>query len=761
MTSKSMTLLRTDTAPARLSTTVTRQEGQSFEPNVAVIDPTILAERPADFPPEAPPYNLVKASAVGPDIKFEAEFLPDMYVGWEYLVHFDGQTDGAARKVTQEDHDKRSITITVPGEQASQEDVHNLQYQARSPLEDQWSFFSPPSFFTIDTTRPGDPKPGEMEFDKDIEDNGLTDAKLTELGNVLPGRIPSYAQRLHGDMIVGILRKADGTEIGRLTPHQIPYGETNDPPTVLQFPRALIEQAGDGLIRFSYEITDMAGNVSVESEFNEIDVFLRPGIADLLPPMVPAYDDDEPADDKLIDEADARAPVEVQIPGHAEIEIGDEIAVLWGGREQARVEFNGADSTLPVILTIKVSYGEVLAAWADAPPDADGYATIPVSYIVYRAGREAGRPQSPHPVVVNLDQSGGIDPDPETPWNEALGRPVVHHSQWSTGEREDYIPDASIEEDHTFIVPWFQRDIDGNITGEDAFQAGDIIYAVYDGVTVEPRYTVGGDDVNNKVDLVIDLPWTVVKAAGSGIKRTMYLVTRYLNPGQRENTSSSPTADVEVEDTGDIPGGEHGLFPASFPNGKVIWSNVSPIGHEPLKVPAYENMRLGDIIRIYITADFYNPVDQTYGEPVTRAYFGGDDGDNPHPDYRFEISIAQEQIGEDVRFGWPRELIEWVYPYGQCRIDYTVTRADGSHKTSAPTGEETPMDTSANYPGPYPFGVKHARVTLSETLALARTAPDKRQSLLNAFARQWLFSAAQRRSYRLREKMALASVLKR
>ncbi|MBN9095441.1 hypothetical protein [Pandoraea pnomenusa] len=760
MTSKSMTLLRTDTAPARLSSPVSREEGKNYHPNVAVIDPTILADRPADFPADAPPYNLVKASAVGPEIRFEAAFLDQMTVGWKYVVYFDGDTDDVIRVVTAEDHAKRSITITLPPEQASMEDVHNLQYVARSELEDEWSFLSPPSLFTIDTQRPGEPRPGELEFPDGIEQDGLTDAKLTELGDVLRGIVESYAERMHGDTLVGILRREDGTEVGRLPPHQIPYGETYDPPTELVFPRTLIEQAGDGKLRFSYEITDLAGNVSAESDVVVIDVFLRPGIADLMPPLVPAYDDDPPPDAKLIDEADARAPVEVEIPGHAEIETGDEIAVLWGGREQNRVVFNGADSTLPVILSIRVPYGEVLAEWADAPPDADGYARVPVSYIVYRAGREAGRPKTPHSVVVNLDQGGGVDPDPDTPWNDALGRPVVHHSGWSTGEREDFIPDASIQEDHEFIVPWFRRDIDGNITGEDAFIAGDIIYAVYDGVTIEPRYTVGGDDVSQKVDLVISLPWAVVKAQGSGLKPTVYLVTRYLNPEQRENTSVSPTAEVEVADSGDIPGGDDGLFPATFPNGKVIWSNVSPIGHEPIEVPAYENMRLGDVIRIFVTADFYDPVDQTYGAPITRAYFGGDNGENPHPDYRFEISLAQENIGEPVRFGWPKELIEWGYPYGMCRIDYTVTRADGSHKTSASTGAETRLDTSANYPGPYPFGVRQTHVTLSETMALAKTTPDKRQSILNAFVRQWLMSAAQRRSYRQREKQALALAMK-
>lgn len=442
--------------------------------------------------------------------------------------------------------------------------------------------------------------------------------------------------------------------------------------------------------------------------------------------------------------------------------------MLWGNRLMTRFPFLGPDGSLPEIMRVRVPYGDVLASWAEALPDANGFATIQVNYILYRAGRELGRPPTPHPVRVNLSQAGGEDPDPDTPWNEGLGRPEVRHSEWVDPGRIDYIPDASIEDDHSVVVPWFARDADGNVTAADAFVAGDTIQLVYAGTVIAETKVVAEGDVAAKLDFVLPLPWEIVKQHGSGMKLAQYLVTRMI--GDAENVSSSPPANVEVEDTGDVPGGVDGLPAAHWTNPAVIWSNVDKLLHEPVIVPAYEGMRVGDLVRVLVTANFWDPWEQEMGDPIEAAYWGGDDDFNPQPDpeYRHEIVLSESHLDKPLTFRWSKDLIEWIYPYGVARIDYTVTRADGSHRTDAPqSNPDIRVDTSHNSPGPYPppdaMSGKHSprRISLSETLRLARTLKGKeRQAALNKFARQYITTPAQRRYYLSRRKDALAALSK-
>ncbi|AKM29571.1 hypothetical protein AB870_04610 [Pandoraea faecigallinarum] len=752
MSVKRKALLRTDNAPARQSTRSPTREGR-VAPDPADIDETVVVANPADFPPDAAPYNLIRSDTLTQPLLFKGPITAAMYPRCLFRVYYDGGLDTAEHEMQPADFENGYISMTLAPEVYAREDgMHTFKWDWKSDTETNFTDPSDVTFFTIDRQKPGVPMLGDIEFPDDVHENGLTDARLTELGNKLPGEVPSYTDRIHGDTAVGIVRNIAGDE-ERTAPFQIPYMQAGEP-VVLEFTREMLARLGDGLLTFTYIVTDLAGNVSDESEPVVIDVFLKPGIPDLDPPLVPLYDDDAPTppDIKLIDEVDARTPVEVHIPGHPELATGDVFVVWWGTREQPPVIFTGDDASAPVILQIKIPYGEVSGEWADAAQDADGFATIPVNYVVFRANKEVGRPPAPHNVVVNLSQAGGVDPDPETPENEALGFPYVHHSQWNS-DRINYIPDASLQEDHEFFVPWFARNPDGTPSGDDAFRGGDDVIVMYNGEVFDER-PVSGSDVSAKQDLKFVLPWEVVKAAGSGIKPIQYLAIRYFDDNRRENTSVSPPADVEVEDSSDIPGGPDGLLPARFVADIVRWSEVSVVGHAPLTVKAYEGMRVGDKVRVHVTADEFFPNDQTYGDPYPRAEWGGDQNKHPHPVYPHEIVVTDDNIDTDLTFGWPQELVHWTYIYGMARITYSVTRPDGK-RADARAGADQRTDVSqAGQPEPDSYGLTAPRITFSEANRTGARNSPQRMAALNDFASQFRTSRQARAHLRQRRMQA-------
>ncbi|AKC71611.1 hypothetical protein [Pandoraea oxalativorans] len=747
MRTKSKALLRNDNAPARLSTTRRNATKNAQSPD-ATIDPVAVVPHPGDFPDNVAPFNLIKKAHLTEPLVFTAPLYPAMDSTWLYRLYMDGIWDGAEHLVTQADIDANQLTMALEPDVYVINDAHAFIYDCKSELETVWNPPCDPVMFTVDLDPPGQPVPGELEFPDDVHENGLTDARLTELGDILEGEVPSYMDRIHGDTVVGFVESADGATELRSEPVRIPYGQSNAE-LLIPFPRALLEQAGDGLLTFTYEITDLAGNVSARSEPTIIDVYLTPGIADLEPPLVPLYDDDDDnaPNIKLINEEDARTPVEVHIPGHEGIEIGDRIVVLWGTREQPPVTFAGPDSEAPVILEIEIPYGEVSGEWADATQDEDGFATIPVNYVVFRGDREVGRPAAPHNVVVNLNQAGGQDPDPETPENEALGAPVVHHSQWNN-DRENFIPDASIEEDHEFIVPFFTRDENGNPTGTPAFTSTDLIVARYGEIGLTP-VSVQPPDMVNEEDIVITLPWEIVKAAGSGTHDIQYTVTRYINPTLEENISISPLAQVEAVDSSDNPGGPDGLEPCDFDEANILWSYVEPNRHAPITVRAYQNMRAGDVVRVHVTADEF--LSGEMGDPYPYSEWGGDNGIYPHPVYDFEKTVTPDTVDMDLSFGYPKERAEWTYPYGYIRVSYSVTRADGVTKATAPPSADkrTDMTGRGEPPTDIPEGAR--RMTTAELLSHTRgKTAEQRQAALNEFVRLWRTSPSRRKQLRQR-----------
>ncbi|VVE80192.1 hypothetical protein [Pandoraea sputorum] len=663
---------------------------ETFDPYPTVIDPTALAERPPDFPPDAAPYDLVRADRADQPIEFTAQMTAGVHIFWRYRVYINGQTDSVEHPVTEADIADRTFHIVITPDRFPSSETYSLQYDCKSPLEDEWSNRSSPHFFTIDREMPGYPgRPGKLIVDADVVEEGLNHDNMAELGGVLRALVPPYTGRIHGDSIVGILRHGTGSTIVETEPRRIPYGET-DEPLEFEFTRAMFDAVGDGSIFLEYQVTDMAGNGPRESAILVLSVFLTDGIDDLKMPRIPLLEDNG-----VIGESDARTPVEVLIPGHDGLQPLDEIVVLWGSRRLSRL-LPGEDPSGEIAVRITIPFVDVLASWVEADKDAAGGAHVAVNYEVYRASRLVGRPASDTVARVNLSQAGGADPFPETVENEGLGKAVVRHSRWQSGERENYIPDTSIQENHTYVVPWFVRNADGDVTGESAFMQGDSIVCLYGGSSWGSIHIVTNAEAVAKVDLELPLPWEKVAAEGSGMHDIAYATSRRIPADGIFNSNWSSLGLVEAEASGDLPGGGKPLPKAYFDAENVIGSRIAKSGHAPVIVPAYREMQVGDVVRVHVTADHWLPNESEIGKPVLNAEWGGLNDINSTSEQGCERRLTEADIGRDIVFEWPARNVQSVWPYGRARIQYRVTRADGTHTVTSPLGEDCIVDTSSS-----------------------------------------------------------------
>ncbi|VVE70215.1 hypothetical protein PAN31117_03594 [Pandoraea anapnoica] len=758
MTVKRKALLRTDNKAASLNVRAKRastEESPSPKvgPPAPEIDPDVLADR-GDIPEENFPFNPVLANLEGQPIDFTAPILPNYTTGYVYRYFVDGTTDTVEGSITDQDIEDGIFTIAVEPELLTH-GIHTLTYATRPQFDPGFSDPSEPTYFTLDFEPPYNL--GEGEVPTEVDD-GLTDEILTALGDVLPLTLPGWGDQAFGDVIVGIVRQVGGPN-HMTAPLRIPFGHDWKETVTLEFPRAIIEAAGDGILEFTYTITDLAGNESEEAFIKLVDVFVSGGIDDLEPPIVPAQEEDG-----LITEEDARAPVVVQIPGHTSVEPGFVIVVLWGSQALEGVVFDG-DNDDEIMLEVDVPYEIVSSEW-DANKDAGGYADIDVNYVVYGAGsREVGRPDTPTSVRVNLNQAGGVDPDPDTPENEALGKPVVRHSAWEAGDQEDFIPDASIETNHAIVIPWFVRDELGNVTDEDAFRAGDEINFVYNG---DPAgsYEVVAADVTAQIDLVKPLEWEPVKAGGSGQRDVQYIVERTLPPGTEVNTSLSPVTVVTVMDAGDLPGGSDPLPEAAFNDPVITWKMVDQDygGFAPLTIPVYENQKLNDVVRIHVLCNRWVAGGPDL-EELPLAEYGGPEGANEVAAFPFEQVITATNIGKPLTFAWPQEVLVNAYHLARARVAYRVTRGgDDTAFKDADAGARSIIELG-NMPQPPARAGMNApasrhRPTLAEALAGVEHSAAARRAALRTYVRAWRTTSAQRRAYLEFKKEREARLLK-
>ncbi|MFK0686569.1 hypothetical protein NQ774_20035, partial [Ochrobactrum sp. BD61] len=328
--------------------------------------------------------------------------------------------------ITQEEKDQGLVELSLPAALRTAEGAYSLQYRFYSKfLPTEPGITSPTTTFITDYAKPGRPHPGFLIFDDPtLVSNGLNAAKLAQLGDQVTAQVPSYEGAADGDAFVAelALHMGGGTVIQADSVRIDKYDPTKD--IKIAFSGDMIRANGDGLTEFRYYITDMAGNRSEMSTPVLISVFVSGAVDDLAPPLVPLYQNLKP-----LDETAARTPILVDIPGNARLAAGDKILAYWG-KTALQPPIIVTDPTLPVMLSIPVPYKTV---------QDEGNGAVTVTYEAYRGTSLLGAPAQGTNVVVNIQQPGGQDPDPDTLENEALSAPILHAFGWVQGDQPNSI----------------------------------------------------------------------------------------------------------------------------------------------------------------------------------------------------------------------------------------------------------------------------------------------------------------------------------
>lgn len=263
--------------------------------------------------------------------------------------------------------------------------------------------------FITDIIPPGQNSIGELTFDPGVITRGVTPDDLIDDGagnRYLRAIVSGYSTAAIGDWVRGRIDDSgdllsDFHEVGSV-------GEDIE----LRFYEDVLLAVDGGSHAFSYLVADRANNVSRLAKSISLDIRLTDRIGDLAAPQIPLF-----SDDGVIGDADARAPVYVDIPTYARVRVGDRIVVDWGGTPLPPVTIDDPGAS-PVLISVPVSYGTLQR-------DPPRY-TADVSYTVFRGDDEKTSPPL-RDVLVDLSLPGGpggLDQGifPEANDNNAINR---------------------------------------------------------------------------------------------------------------------------------------------------------------------------------------------------------------------------------------------------------------------------------------------------------------------------------------------------
>lgn len=619
----------------------------------AIVPPSAFAP----VPPGSAPDGLLKAAVRNDTLRiivpYPVDELDPLFEDAVFLL-LDGERVGPPIMIT-DDNKNLPLEFDLPADVRT-EGVHQLGYSLYSFFFGEELKQGPAINIIVDLTPPGLPFLGRMEFDREIEQNGLTSQKLTELGDILKGKVPSYNGYATGDIIVSMI---DGVPIS--PPHEVGAGQVGGD-VIINFSRAALEAAGDGRKRFDYEITDRAGNKSSVAEPTYINTALLGAISDLGAPKVAAYDDG------IINDADARLPVTVEIPGNARIEEGDVIVVSWGGQLLPPALVGPSHVGQDPLFEVLVPYTTVRMSWTN------GVTPVDVSYTVYRGGLALGTSPAT-PVEVNMDLPGGPDPDPETPVHDQLDPLLV---QGASGE-DNVIPPADSGLDATAFIPF------RNKAGADVFRLGDEVEVIWDGQVANNWRPVTSGEIAAGLPIEVTIPASIVSIRSGDIP-VYYRIRRQANGSSNPpiyNITIGPVQLVLVSTTGDLPGGGQPLPLSVFTNRDVDRNALSRTIVErdngsPLSIPLYVNKKLGDKILVNV-----------------QLYWGVTGTSDPHgTPYTHTHTVGPDDEGTDWRPVVPKEFFFQLIGQGRPAVGHaraTYTVSNGATGAGGISSGETPV----------------------------------------------------------------------
>lgn len=521
------------------------------------------------------------------------------------------------------------ISLEIPPE-LLKDGEYNVGYAATNE-GGAVSVKSPQIPLIVDTVAPGGDLIAPMIFPFQTQDGILTADELTELGGTLVAEVPGYSGMAWGDQIRTLWGAIAGPE------HTVTSSEVTMDRVMLSFPREFLESLGDVTEPVSFVVTDRAGNQSIKSNETTFRLFLV-DIPDNYPAPVCSQ-----ANDGIVDDADARAGVAVDIPQYPDALPGDNVTLYWGTYPLPEVQLNPGDETFNPVFTINVRYG-IVALAGDGPAQ--------LHYEVRRNNVLIGTSLM-LVVDVNITLPGPQDPEPGTPENEALAFPVIRGSSTNANNEDNVIDEDDFLLDAYALIGW-----------RDDFAIGDVFTLTWGSQDEQVMYTLRSSDVNR--DLLLTIPNRILTSEGTGEDiKVFYSVSQTSSP----NISRSPAQSVSVHSQGDLPGGETGLQGPVFTNANhnnAISPILSPDG-TPIYIAPYEN--IAKYPRVTVVFRGYNAAN----------------GDTPVPGASFEMTHVLDEF--EIADGYSFRVTDH-----QLRLICTG-RAEAYYRVEGPNGPVNSIST--------------------------------------------------------------------
>jgi len=480
---------------------------------------TLNAALPPPVIPSALDDGLLPIDALPNVVKVTLQVWASAQPKFTYQLIFDETLIGLEKQVLETEKPGDLLELEIASEFLT-EGQHSVAYRTRNNVSEVHND-SQPTTIKIDKTAPGAPQLAPINFPPAIQ-NGLTSSELESLNNILPGNIASYAGIAEGDAI----RTYWGSFEGPIT-----FVNANDmglDRVVVDFPRALLEQVGDGEAPVYYTVTDRAGNLSMPSDA----VSVKLELSVIVP--VPDPTIKEAVGDTLDPDATAAGATFV-IDASADLNVGELVVLRWKGPKGSDVREKVITAS-GVGRTLEVVFPNALVSINDGQ-------TVEISYNVTRT---SGIVQESSVVKLNI-QSAQLDlpaPTMDTVGADGIVRPSL-------------IPESGA----TVRVRY------------PGLAAGDLVKVRWSGATVE-------DSAVQAVDGQTQLAFTVPKAtilASLGVAASVkYLVERGGIERESESLALTVSSGLELDTSPVALNGKVYLFAAhpdvlpAFPTGTTV-----------------------------------------------------------------------------------------------------------------------------------------------------------------------------------------------
>jgi hypothetical protein len=278
-----------------------------------------------------------------------------------YQLLWDENPIGAVKLVQEGDMPGDNLTLDIPVDALTSGD-HRLAYRLVN-VNNGVSRDSQPTPIQIDRTAPGNPLIAPIIFPTAIQ-NGLTSAELEDMGNILKGLIAGYNDMKEGDVVRSYWGAVEGP-VAIVDKDDMGLRRVE-----LAFSREFLEGIGDIEASVYYTVTDLAGNLSMDSQSIPVKLLL------LMLPELPLPVVKE-ANGEVLDPADALNGATVLIGASAELRVGDRVVVQWNGPR-------GSDSKEKVI-TAADAGKEVELLFSAVLVEANKGQTVTIDYRIARA----------------------------------------------------------------------------------------------------------------------------------------------------------------------------------------------------------------------------------------------------------------------------------------------------------------------------------------------------------------------------------------